>query len=188
MAKSQVEITDNPKLRKMLVDMFDEEISIKLGFVGKPEMGGRTGADPKESFDKDGNIVTDSSVDVAYIGLLHEFGNEDTNLPQRSFLRSTYEENKDRIAKNLAITVKSQMERNAYNPEVAINKVAVWMVGKVKKKFRSNDWEPLKNPSRRRVGQLAGGKQGPPMAPTPLVDTGQLVASIDYEIVRGGSK
>ena len=179
---SKVMLTTNAQLEKLLPEIFKQEMAVKIGLVGKPEMGGITGGDAKESKDKDGNIIVDNDVDLAYIALVHEFGSEKASIPQRSFLRSTYEEKKDRIGKLLAIELKRQAAKNNYDPESALRKVAVWMVGQVKLKFTSNDWDPLQNPSRRRRGK--DPKVGKPIAPTPLVDTGQLRASIDYELVK----
>lgn len=180
MARSSVVVTSNTKLQKLLSEMFTEQTAVKIGLVAKPEGGGQSGDVPKESKDKDGNTIIDHDVDLAFIASLHEFGNESTNLPQRSFLRSTYNEKKDRIVKNLKIALKKQAASNNYDPESALRGVAVWMVGQVKKKFTSNDWEALKDPTR--GGRNKDGKA------TPLVDTGQLRASIDYEIVKGKVK
>lgn len=171
---SSVRIKTNGQLHRMLEDVILLEPSIKIGFVGKPEIGGATGSDAKMVKDVDGEISFDDSVDVAYIGAVHEFGDESRNLPQRSFLRSTYEDKKERISKNLARALRDQMKQNNYDPERALHKVGVWMVGQVKKKFTNNDWPGLQDPTR-------GGKNFEGTA-TPLVDTGQLRASIDYEL------
>ena len=173
---SKVMLKTNASLEKLLPEIFKQEMAVKIGLVGKPEIGSVTGGDAKESKDKDGNIITDTDVDLAYIALVHEFGSEKASIPQRSFLRSTYEEKKDRIGKLLAIELKRQASANNYDPESALRKVAEWMVGQVKNKFTNNSWPPLKDPTR-------GGKNFEGTA-KPLVDTGQLRASIDYELVK----
>jgi len=180
---SKVTLKSNHILKELLKDIFAQEMSIKVGLVAKPEIKSNTGDAPKKFRNSKGKIEEDNDVDVAYIALVHEFGYPESNIPQRSFLRSTYNENKDKIGKNLGIALKNQIKNGKYyDPELALRLVGVWMVGQVKRKFTNNDWDPLKNPSRRRRGK--DPKVGKPIAPTPLVDTGQLRASIDYELVK----
>ena len=166
----------NAELEKLLPEIFKGQMALKVGLVAKPDGGGDAGSAPKESKDKDGNIIFDNDVDLAYVASVHEFGDESRNIPQRSFLRSTYNENDDRIAKLLTIELKQQAAQNTYNPEAVLRKIGVWFVGEVKGKFTSNGWPPLKDPFR-------GGRNFEGDA-TPLVDTGQLRASIDYELVK----
>ena len=180
MASSDVEVKINPRIEKMLRDAFSEDMGIKIGLVGKPQSGSgsSSGGDSKKTRDKDGNIIYDDSVDLAYIASIHEWGYEDENIsiPQRSFLRSTYEENEKKIEKNLAIAIKKQTNNNIFNGEEALKELGVWVVGRVKDKFTNNDWPALKDPTR-------GGRNKEGTA-TPLVDTLQLRASIDYELVK----
>ena len=178
MASSEVKLRSNPQIEKLLSSILSEERAIKVGLVGKPEIGAATGSDAKMSKDEEGEYNFNDDVDLAYIASIHEWGYEGENItiPQRSFLRSTFEEEKERVGKNLAIAIRKQAKENKYDPELALHKVGVWMVGKVKKKFTNNDWPALKDPTR-------GGKNFEGTA-TPLVDTGQLRASIDYELVK----
>lgn len=180
MAKpNSVVLEKNTKMGKLLSDLFTEEVLLKVGLVGNPEMGGKTGADPKEFYDKDGNLSLDEDVNIATVGLVHEFGDESSGIPQRSFLRSTYNEQEDRLEGLLIKELQRQINAGFYDPEKAVKKIGVYMVGKIKGKFTNNNWPALKDPTR-------GGRNKDGGA-TPLVDTGQLRASIDYEIVKGKS-
>jgi hypothetical protein len=188
---SKVTLKTNHVLEELLKDIWAQEMSIKVGLVAKPEMKSNAGDAPKKFKNSKGKTEEDASVDIAYIASVHEFGDESRSIPQRSFLRSTFNEKIDEIGPKLGAALKAQLKSgNHYDPQLALRKVGVWMVGQIKRKFTRNDWPPLKNPSKRRVGifrqqyRARALLQGPPRAPKPLIDTGQLRASIDYELVK----
>jgi len=178
MAKSEVTIKDNGEIQGMLDDLFTHDLGIKIGLVGKPEEGAARGSDAKMYKDADGEIHFNDNVDVAYIAAVHEFGDEKSGIPQRSFLRSTFDEKIERLYKNVAKDIRKQVNQDKYDPKVVLRDAGVWMVGQVKKKFTNNTWDKLQDPTR-------GGRNFEGTA-TPLVDTNQLRGSIDYEIVKKG--
>lgn len=100
----------------------------------------------------------------AEVGRIHEFGAPAANIPERSFLRSTVMEKQGEINSMLA-KAEDQIVMKGMNPKTAIGRVAATAATWVKQKILSNI-PPHTKP--------AGGKM--------LVDTGQLVNSVSWEL------
>ena len=109
---------------------------------------------------------------VAEIAAVHEFGSDDGKIPQRSFIRSTYDEQLQQniklvqaLQKDVLLGKRSKQNALAYIGEV----VSKQMVEKI----NSRTLTPLKS-------KTAKQKK----SSTPLVDTGRLKGSISFEVVK----
>lgn len=142
---------------------------VKVGF---PE-----GFDPGQPSKGDGN-VRDAS-EILVIGATHEFGtdragkNHNVTIPERSFLRSSFDEDKERNSRVIEKAYHSILSRRATVAQ-ALGLVGLFVGGRVKKKLRDLRMPPLAPSTLRK---RRGGSDNP------LVDTGQLVNSIQHEVV-----
>jgi len=171
MAKD-VEVKRNRQAEKILNDLLTSDDFVKIGILGKPDNNSITFRTQKKTANG-----SRTPLSVGQIGLIHEFGLG--NVPQRSFLRSTWEDERVKLLATLGKLAKKEAKSNNPKMERVMAVLGNYMVGKVKQKFTKNNWEKLKDPTR-------GGKNKDGLA-TPLVDTGQLRASISYEVVSNDS-
>lgn len=173
--KIKLRTVGNRELERALKELLSSASFVKVGIIGKPENKAHKASDkhvdPKFIGPSPAKAITNLE-----IGVIHEFGTK--HIPQRSFLRSTYEKEFRKLGKVFTAGLKRTLARSN-EPEKAIHKtldfVGNWFVGRVKKTFTQNDWKPLKDPTR-------GGKNKEGLA-KPLIDTGQLRASIGYQII-----
>lgn len=110
---------------------------------------------------KDNKNYPDSEVTTAEVGLFHEFGTE--RLEPRLWLRifTILEAEKDDLLKQIEIAL-----RENDNIDKALDEIGAYMKDRIKDRILSNEVTP---PSYNKTGIT-------------LVDTGQLVNSIDYEV------
>jgi len=161
----------NRKLEKLLNDLINSDDEVYIGILSE------SFNDSKQFYDEDGLISSEEETlgEIAYI---HEFGKG--RIPERSFLRSTWDKEKNDIDLTVQALAKRQIKKDNYKVETLLDSVGVFMVGKVKETFRNNNWPPLADPTR-------GGRNKDGLS-TPLIDTGQLINSIDYKIIKDKSK
>ena len=118
-----------------------------------------------------GKVVVVGVVDpkVAAYATYNEFGTE--SIPQRSFLRSTYDENiakwQSYFQKALARVLAGSMQASVVLPRIGLDAQAA-----VRRKIASNI-QPANAPST--IKKKGGGK-------TTLYDTGTLTRAITYEV------
>lgn len=101
---------------------------------------------------------------VILVGLVHEFGSPEKNIPQRSFLRSTVNSNKRKYAKLLKKLTK-KIVNGKLTKNKALNLLGLQVQGDV-------------------IGKISDGID-PPLTSregTPLVDTGHFRQSITFEV------
>lgn len=127
-------------------------------------------------------------VTTAQIGTFHEFGTldrfEDTSpagdgsgkrgVPQRSFLRSTVDENRQKYA-NLITRATAQVIDGKMPVERALGLVGAAVVGDVQQKIAKGIEPSLTE---------AGIKSKVKPSTKPLIDTGQLRQAIDYQVQK----
>ncbi len=147
-------------------------LSAKVGILADPDGNKAHKADSKKKRRESDGTIANSDDTLLDIAVIHEFGLG--NQKERSFLRST--SNDKRVKNKIGKIAENELSKAA-DPDKIIRKLAAAMVGEVKKKFTDNDWPALNDPTR-------GGKN-PQGGARPLVDTGQLRASIAYEIIEG---
>lgn len=120
-----------------------------------------------------------SASELETIAWVHEFGSN--NIPERSFIRSSFDENKPDI-KNITQLVYSNVLLGRKTVRQGLKIIGARMVDHTKNKIIDLKTPPLKNPTRRRRGATVKNPVG---STNPLVDTGQLVQSIiSREVLR----
>lgn len=118
-----------------------------------------------------GGAIQNTNQPLAVVAAVHEFGLN--KMPQRSFLRSAYDENKATI---------NQMIDNVANGAItgmsvgtALNQLGNAVQGMVQKKIVNGPFTPNAPATIKRKG-----------SDRPLIDTGHLRQSIRYVIQKGG--
>ncbi len=123
----------------------------------------------KVGLPKGSNAYPDGT-SVIMVGAVHEFGSPARNIPQRSFLRSTVNNNRQeyrRINKKLA----SKIISGDLDSKQALGLLGLKVEGDVKQRITDIKIPPLKSPSKKRGG-----------SPNPLVDTGHLRRVITHVV------
>lgn len=108
----------------------------------------------------------------AEIAAVHEFGTEDGHIPERSFLRATFRDQRDKL---VAMQVKAckAILAGKMDARRALELIGAWGAGAVKMFItRGANLAPLAPITIKRKGSTR-----------PLVDTGQLVNSITFVVV-----
>lgn len=104
---------------------------------------------------------------VADVGTIHEFG---LGVPQRSFIRGWYDESQEEN-KRIVSVLQKQVLRGEVTQTVALNRFGLKCVGDIQRRIVDGIPPPL--------AQSTIDKKG---SSTPLIDTGQLRASITAEV------
>jgi hypothetical protein len=107
--------------------------------------------------------------DLAQIALWNEFGTEDGHVPERSFLRSTMDENRAKYLNLQQVAVDRMLDGLA--PRTAYGAIGLVACADVRRKIR-NRVDPANAESTIRQKD----------SDVPLVDTGELYDAIGYQI------
>jgi len=117
---------------------------------------------------KDGEM---SGVTVAAVGWFNEFGTK--TIPERSFIRSTHDENIPEI-----VAMKKRLLAQLYEKKMGVLKalrvLGTYMKKEIQAKITSLDTPPNAPSTIARKGSS-----------NPLIATGQMRQSVDYEVVVG---
>jgi phage gpG-like protein len=173
---SSVKSKENREIQNWLRDLLESNTSVKVGIIANPDKG-KWNSRSRKMVRKSNGRTKLSPASLLDIANIHEFGSPKRNIPQRSFLRSTWDENREKLQTVYITLIKREMKNSTRSPESILRVqelMGTWLSTKVKKKFTSNNWPKLKDPTRR-------GRNKKGLA-TPLVDTGQLRASISYHV------
>lgn len=130
---------------------------------------------------------TDTEFGAIALAAVHEFGSPSRGIPERSFLRKTMANRKDDFKAAFEATKDIQLQKIASgHGDVFLNEVGMKWVGYVQETFTAQGpgWQPL---SKRRIAQRSrtGRAKGNTAKEKFLIlwDTGQLLRSINYEVV-----
>lgn len=115
----------------------------------------------------------DTRLTNAEIGLIQEFGTDDGSIPPRSFLRDVFDGNREVYVRHLVELLK-KVFAGEITYEQALNIVALEHERDVKRYFT----EAMFPPNAASTVRAKGSSR-------PLIDTGQLRASITHAIVGG---
>lgn len=131
-----------------------------------------------------GQIIESGHIDLVQVATIHEFGAPGANIPERSFIRSTMEENKQAFWA-YAQELQQRILMGEIKTEDALGMLGEKIQAAIQAKFTNNDWPPLAAAT---LGQRTGhvGNQALKGVHRPLVDTGQLRQSIRYKKVMSG--
>jgi len=128
---------------------------------------------PSEASPK-GNGPAKSMLEQVQIAAVHEFGAPKRHVPERSFLRTTHDENREKINK-LSDVELDRIFKGESTPEKSLSRIGEFLTAKMKNKIR-NRISPALSP----VTIAAKGSD------VPLIDTAQMIQSITHvEVARG---
>ena len=153
------------KILKATVEL-SKKPHVRVGIQGESALESKEGGD---------------SVNVVDVATFHEFGT--VNIPERSFLRSTYDANEVKY-----IEILRKFKDRILNPNDKLNvKRALGLLGQkmkadIQKTIRDGLTPVWAESTRNARLKKAGGAI---IAETPLIDTGQLLRSIDYKVEDG---
>lgn len=119
-----------------------------------------------------GGKVVKSDTPLTLIATVHEYGLN--GMPQRSFIRGAYDDNKQLIEK-LTTALASGAITSKMPLNTALNQVGNAIEGMIKTKIRDGPFNPNSSATIKRKGSSR-----------PLIDTGHLRQSIRYKILRKG--
>lgn len=109
---------------------------------------------------------------IVELATIHEYGAPNANIPERSFLRQTFTD--DRGREELA-EFQAEQARELIDGKIgaatALKRIGAWGAAKVRERIREHIDPPLRPATIARKGSS-----------TPLVDTGHLANSISFEI------
>lgn len=106
----------------------------------------------------------------ALVGAVHEFGSESRGIPERSFLRSTMQEQMNKYIEMNKRTLQ-RVVNGAMRMRLALELLGQVASGDVKKKIRSGPFTPLSQGTIDRKG-----------SDRPLIDTGDMLKNVTYEL------
>lgn len=107
---------------------------------------------------------------VAMIAAVHEFGSPSQGIPERPFLRVAVQRNRQKYVRLNRINL-VKMLRGQATVEQALGQLGEMAKGDVQTEIRSGVFTPLKEATKKRKGSSR-----------PLIDTGQMVQSIAWEL------
>lgn len=165
MAKMSFEVRDVDRGYKKLQDA-----ARKLAARGAYVKAGVLGGDKDR---REGEPI--GNVELAAI---HEFGAPAANIPERSFIRSTFDKHREQYVNHL-----KKLLVHVYEGRMDLEKVlgimGLKMTADIKSAVKSGSGipPPLKESTVRSKGSSR-----------PLVDTGQMINSVTHEVVTNGKK
>lgn len=180
-----------------LVEKIKGEPFVKVGVIGTKQYVKQPGGG--------GTIVPPTLVDIA---IFHEFGTvakvtdamrgwfkrqgaalspgtKEIRVPERSFMRSTTDEKRASMLRSIQYYFR-RMVMQKITLEAALARIGLKFEAHVKDKFTNNDWAPLADftlSRRLKGGKYVDGVLSQEGNVTPLVDSGQLLQSISFQVV-----
>lgn len=138
-----------------------QESHVKVGILG---------ADAKKP-------SADGTLSMVELGLVHEYGTRDGRIPERSFIRRTFNQNRDELERACAEAARRFI--GGEDMEKVLGKLGAWGAAKVKATITEGEGvpPPLKAATIARKGSSR-----------PLVDTGQLKNSITWAVWMGRAR
>lgn len=126
----------------------------------------------------DGAAVHDAGgvLTVAEIAAIHEFGTQDGHIPERSFVRSTFDEKHEELVELGKELMKKVLE-GKIPVDRALNVLGAKLATEIKKKITVDGVPP---PNAESTVIAKGSSR-------PLVDTGRMVNAITWAIIGKGS-
>jgi hypothetical protein len=115
-----------------------------------------------------------SDLTVIEIGAVHEYGTEDGRVPERSWLRRTFEEKEDEL-KQTQLKVMKKFFDGQFDAMKVLGVMGLWASTEVKKTITVGPHIP---PPLKEATIAAKGSD------RPLVDTGQMVDAISWEVKK----
>lgn len=114
-----------------------------------------------------------SDLSLVEIAAAHEFGTGDGHIPERSFLRSTFYVRVASELRHVIANLCTAVIQRGVDPRAAIGQLGAWGAAQVKNTITQTDIPP----------PLAASTVARKGSSKPLVDTGQLLNAITWEVV-----
>lgn len=115
----------------------------------------------------------ESGLTNAELGIIHEFGAPAAGIPARSHIRKTFEDKIDEL-KGMQLKLAKLLLADKIDVDRAFNTLGAWAVSAIKTTITQGKVEPPLKPAT--IARKGSSK--------PLIDTGQLVNSITWEVHR----
>ena len=136
----------------------------------------------------------DGKMTMARLGAVNEFGSPEKNIPPRPFMLQAYERCKGKIIK-LFESEKNKIIAGKSDTERSLNVVGEYFKGEVQREFTEGNFTPnapstlLANWRKHHKGVITKGEAlendtGFGLTKRPLIDTGRLRQSINYQAVK----
>lgn len=109
-----------------------------------------------------------SGVDVAAVAAFQEYGTE--HIPARPFMVQTFEKNRQEV-KEFVEKEQAKIYDGKQTTEQSLNRLGNFYKGKIQKTIRNGEFAPNASGT---IKQKGSSK--------PLIDTGQMRQSVDYEV------
>lgn len=122
------------------------------------------------------------SITNVQLALVHEFGAPSRNIPQRSFIRAPFRAHFQEYKALLVRLVRGSLRKKSLDVVPALAIMGEKIAADLKK---SAPGTPPPNAWRTLVAKLRKSRKGSTGSPQTLVDTGRMVNSITYQVVRG---
>ncbi len=119
-----------------------------------------------------GAKATGGKISLAQLAAIHEFGAPSVNIPERSFIRGTFKESREKL-EHLAERLARGILSDKISVQRALEMLGTWAVAAIQARIRAGIPPALKAATIARKGSSI-----------PLIDTGQLLNSISYEVQR----
>ncbi len=160
MAAKVIKTRDNSPAVQAVLDRADR-LEVFVGFFGRSNRRRR----------EDGNITN------AQLGYIHEHGSPAANIPARPFLKPAIEDSGEHLVNILAAGLRRALQsRNVRDVDVAYERTGLAAVSEVQGYMSTARFTPLKPATIKRKGSSR-----------PLIDTGQLRASVTHVVRSRGA-
>lgn len=122
--------------------------------------------------------TADGKMSMVELAAVHEYGSPAAHIPERSFIRRTFENNRHDVERMTA-KLAGQFVEGKISLARALDQLGAWGAAEVKHTIAKGPHipPPLKQATIDRKG-----------SDRPLVDTGRLLGSIQHEVVGGGAE
>lgn len=124
--------------------------------------------------------TTENGTSIVDIALIHELGAPKAGIPERSFLRSTFEAKSRQLSKLAEQMARKAMEGQGV--ELSLNLIGTYLAAEIKKTIADRR---TAGPERQANADSTIARKGSDL---PLVDTGQLLNSITYTVAHSGGE
>jgi hypothetical protein len=120
----------------------------------------------------------------AQLAAIHEFGSEDGTIPERSFIRSTLTANIQEYKRILTKIVRGIYMRKL-TPERGLGLLGAQVAADIKKRVTTGDEVPPPNAPSTLARKEKLRRKGSKGLPRTLVDTGRMIGSVSWAVVKG---
>lgn len=130
----------------------------------------------------DAGAHADGDLSVAHLAAIHEFGTD--RIPERSFMRATFDANRDKYTEMIKQAA-HDVVAYGLGVQTAARKLGVIASSDVKRTIQDGIEPDLADATKRARDDKAahgGGLASMAQTYTPLIDSGQLIASITFRV------